>query len=64
MEKLLDQSSDIVACAVVATWTFGSALGVVYWAVFGQITHAVFSLIVPLFGAVTVFMDLYWRLVQ
>ena len=64
MEKLLDQFSDIVAYAVMAAWIYGSVLGVVYWAVFGQITHAVFSLIVPLFGAATVTMDLYSSLVQ
>jgi hypothetical protein len=64
MAKLLDLFSDLVSCTLMAAWVIGSVVGIIYWAVYGQVTHVVFSLIVPLFGAATVIMDLYWRLVQ
>ncbi|MDH3667140.1 MAG: hypothetical protein OEN23_09455 [Paracoccaceae bacterium] len=57
MQKQLDMIGDLLGNTVLAMWTFGGFIGVVYWAVHGQMTYVLFSVMVPLFGATTIIMD-------
>ena len=58
MQILLDRVSDIIGGTILAAWTFGGMIGVLYWAVQGQKGEMTLSFVAPLFGATSVIADL------
>ena len=48
-----------VAAVIVlgASWMFGGTIGAVYWAIEENYTDAILSIVIPLYGAVTVILD-------
>lgn len=58
MQILLDRVSEVIGGTILAAWTFGSMIGVLYWAAQVQVGEMTLSFVVPLFGATSVIADL------
>ena len=40
-------------------WTLGGFIGMIYWAVQGSLLDVVLSMIIPMYGAISVLVDLW-----
>lgn len=56
-EKFGDSIASVFYLAFAFAWTFGGIAGAVYWASEGEAWKVLWSLVIPLYGAITVMGD-------
>lgn len=58
MRTIFDTVGSAAVFVFAILWTFGGVIGAVYWSFEEDWFHAILSLVIPLYGAITVIFDL------
>ena len=60
MRRIVEAVGVVGAMTVAVAWSLGGVAGAIYWAVEDDLLNVVLSLIVPLYGAISMLLDLLW----
>lgn len=55
-----DTTLGLVWIVFAIAWTFGGFIGAIYWAIKGDLLAVVLSIFIPLYGAISVVLDLFF----